>query len=416
MIAILIIGLVALIALFIFWTAFRDWLGRQLDAIWTIIVAVAPGIAAWLLNAFNWVGRAVGRYAFILLCVAAVVLVLMIVGLFIPWPAWSAFLFVLAICLVLLAWFPAGVILRLFRLTDAVVPRALRALIAWIAFVGFLCLMCPDVITIKTLLGAALVGFIFFGSTFKTKAIDKLIVPLVVCMCLWTAYGYFWPESFRSNIQIAESFAKRLQSVKDRTSRENETYAATTYAVALRDIVALYECSHDTVLTDVAADTVKRGTIVKLVSRKHEIKVIDEQGFVEIQLANKKGLFVGGQNKYYVEAEFVELATPRDITPKEDLKDLLKKQTPTTVSVGQKVGGEYMVGEHQLALKNGEESGWCTIQPCHAYMFSEVTPLRVQLIFEDGTSVNSWELKKWPNKYKFRIKNLGDEMPILKVI
>jgi len=133
-------------------------------------------------------------------------------------------------------------------------------------------------------------------------------------------------------------------------------------------------------------------------------------------LANKKGLFVGGQNKYYVEAEFVQLATPRDITPKEDLKDLLKKQTPTNVSEGQKVGGMYTVGEHQLALKNGEESDWCTIQPCHAYGFVKNPKTKVTLIYEDGTTANSWGLRKWPDKYKFKVKNLSNEMPVLRVV
>jgi len=260
--SILIVILMAFLGTFIFSPEFRTWISDSVEAIGLLLGEV-----------FVWVRKWVRRYVYFVLVMALAVLGLIIWALLTSSPTFSAFLFVLAICLVILTWLPAGVILRLFRVTDAVIPRVLREFVAWVAFVGWLSLMCPEVLTMKSLLGAALVGFIFFGTCTKIKVLDRIIAPIVIVMCLYSAvWSFFWPESFRSNTQFVESGAKRVQSIKDRISRENETYAATTYAVTLRDIVALYKCTHDTVLTDVAVDTVKRGTIVKLVSRKRRLK------------------------------------------------------------------------------------------------------------------------------------------------
>lgn len=395
---------------------FRHWISETLTAIGLLIADAIPAVGGWLRDALDLVRRAISIYAFILLCTAVVTLVLMAIALFIPWPTGSAFLFVLAICLIILAWLPAGIILRVFKVTDAVVPSALRALIAWVAFVGWLCLMTPDVITMKSLLGVALVGFIFFGSAFKTKAIDKLMIPLVVIMCLWVAWSYFWPESFRSTTRYTESWAKKIQTKKDRGSINNETDAATTYGQALQDITVLYKLNNNNVLNDVMTDTVKMGTIVKIVSHKQEIRVIDGQGFIQIQLANVKGSFVRGE-KYFVEAEYIQLASPRDVTPKND--DLLRKKVVKDEHISSNlnyVGGKFLVGEHTLALKNGQESDWCSIQECHAYTFLSGNSCRFILTYEDGTTAESWGSTAWPGKYKFKVKNLSAETPVLKVI
>lgn len=410
---ILILGIIALIAMLIFWNAFRNWVGNQLNAIWDIIEIYAPALAALLVDAFDWVRNASRVYLVVFLITALLSLVLLTLSLLINSPILTAMAFILAICLMIVVWLPAGIILRVFKLTDGVIPSVLKELVAWVAFVGWLGLMCPDVLTFKSFLGAALVGFIFFGIAVKINALEKLVAPLVIVMCLWVAWGYFWPESFRATTRYTESWAKRIQTKKDRGSINNETDVATTYGQALQDIIVLYELNDKGILNDAIVDTVKMGTIVKLVSHKAEVKVIDGQGFLEIQLANQRGSYVRGV-KYYVEAEYIQIASPWDVTPKNP--DLLKnRHSKTSVSVS-KVGGIFRVGEHSLALKMGEESDWCIIQSCHAYMFLENSALRVSLTFEDGSTVNSWELKKWPDKFKFKVKNLSYESPVLKVI
>lgn len=411
----LVIGVIALVAFVIALVLshdFRHWIGDTLTAIGLLIADAIPVVGNWLRDALILVRRVISIYAFILLITAIVALVLMAIALLIHWPTGSAFLFVLAICLVILAWLPAGIILRVFRVTDAVVPCALRALIAWIAFVGWLCLMAPDVITMKSLLGAALVGFIFFGSTFKTKAIDKLVVPLVIVMCLWTAWGYFWPESFRSTTRYTESWAKRIQTKKDRGSINNETDAATTYGQALKDITVLYNLVNDSILNDAMVDTLKIGTIVKIVSHKQEIKVIDGQGFIQIQLANLKGSFVRGQ-KYWVEAEFVQLANPREVTP--DNPDLLKNRTAKT---NQKPEAPKQVllskGVYNFSLKAGEKSPkimvngrYCAVSNNHD---------QFQLFYPTlQKAVPAWTSGSWPEENVFIIDSLVDQIVTIKV-
>jgi len=102
----------------------------------------------------------------------------------------------------------------------------------------------------------------------------------------------------------------------------------------------------------------------------------------------------------------------KSIEPKNQIKNTITR----TKITHEKVGGLYTVGEYVLNLKNGEESDWCTIQPCHAYSFVKSPTAKVTLIYEDGTTANSWDSGKWPDKYKFRVKNLSDEMPILIVL
>ena len=155
---------------------------------------------------------------------------------------------------------------------------------------------------------------------------------------------------------------------------------------------------------------------MKIGSHKKEIRVIDGQGFIEIQLPDKKtGSFVRAK-KYLVEAEYVELASPREVTPED--RDLLRKRgvpsnEPTLPAY---VGGIFSVGDHVLPLQKGQESDWCAIQDGRAYTFLNNNAIRITLTFEDGSSVNSWEISKWPDKYRFKVKNLTNDFPVLRVI
>ena len=192
------IVLVILIGLLIFSRDFRRWLGDTLQAIALLIAAAFPAVSAWLVNAVRVIGRVIGIYSLILAGTTLFALVLIIVALIINAPAFTAFAFVLALTLVLLAWLPAGIVLKLFRINNLVIPKLLKMIIAWVAFVGFLGLMCPDIITFRSLMGAALIGFILLGVTTRINALDKIVFPLVVVMCLTVAWKHFFPEDFRS--------------------------------------------------------------------------------------------------------------------------------------------------------------------------------------------------------------------------
>jgi hypothetical protein len=332
---IILIAVAIFLAMFIFWTGFRNWVGRQLNAIWTLIVAFAPAVAVWLLDALRAIARIVGIYSMILGGVSLFALILIIIALLINAPGFTAFAFVLAISLFLLSWLPAGIVMKVFRVTNAVVPQQLRFIIAWVAFIGFLGMVHPDALTWKSLLGFALFGFIWMATSSKFNAINRLIFPLVIIMCLAAGWEHFFPESYRSTTRYAMSWSKRVNTMKDRGSINNETDAATTYGVMLRDINNLYDMKNN-VLYDKPMHF-SRGTIVKFTSHKQEVTEIDGQGFVEITLAKANGSFVNG-SKYWIEAEYVQIATPREITPKDNsLLPSAKNQskTPQPPSSGQ---------------------------------------------------------------------------------
>lgn len=314
-----IVAIVVIIAMFIFLTDFRNWVGEQLAAAWGWITLLAPTVGAWLANAFAVIVRVVKIYSLVLAGTALFALILIILALLINAPGFTAFAFVLAIGLILLAWCPAGILLRIFRITSGVVPRPIKVFIAWVAFVGFLGLVFPDVLTFKSLCGAALVGFIALAIAAKTNVIDKIIFPFVMVICLGIAWQHFFPENFRSTTRYAVSLDKKINTVKDRGSINNETDAATTYAVVLKDVEVLYSLDEKNAVKPLIERDRKlsRGLIVRILSHKQEVKVIDGQGFLNIQLAKNNGSFVNGE-KYWVEAEFVQIAGPRDIVPKDD--------------------------------------------------------------------------------------------------
>lgn len=311
---------VAFFGLLIFSRDFRNWLGDTLTAIGLLILDAIPAIATWLREALRIIGRIIGIYSMVLAGVTVFALILIIIALLINSPGFTAFAFVLAISLFLLSWLPAGIVMKVFRVTKAVVPQQLRFIIAWVAFIGFLGMVHPDALTWKSLMGFALFGFIWMATSAKFNAIDRLIFPLVIIMCLAAGWEHFFPESYRSTTRYAISWSKSINASKDRGSINNETNAATTYGVILRDVNTLYELKNlkngVSDLTEISRN-LSRGTIVKFVSHKQEVKEIDGQGFVQIQLAKANGSFVKGE-KRWIEAEFVQIATPREVTPKDD--------------------------------------------------------------------------------------------------
>lgn len=316
-----IVAIVAIIAMFIFLSGFRDWIGRQLAAAWGWITFLAPTVGTWVANIFATITRIAGVYYVVLACIALFALVLTFFAFLINAPGLIAFAFILDIGLILLAWAPVGVLLRIFRITSGIVPVPLKVFIAWVAFVGFLGLVFPDVLSFRSLCGVALIALVALATAGKTNVIDKIIFPFVMIICLGIAWQHFFPENFRSTTRYAVSWDKKINTIKDRGSINNETDAATTYAVVLKDIKTLYakgiELNEtDTVIPEEKCE-LRRGTIVRVISHKQEVKVIDGQGFLRIQLAKNNGSFVNGK-KYWVEAEFVQVAGPRDIVPKDD--------------------------------------------------------------------------------------------------
>ncbi len=366
---ILILLIVALLAALFFSSGFRSWLWRQLTAIWTLIQIYFPVVS-----------RIVRIYYMIILGIAAFAFLLMMISLPFQLSSLTAFAFVLAISAVLLAWLPIGIVLRTLRATSSVIPKILKTFVAYVAFVGFIGLMYPDAISFKTMLGAALVGFICLGVTAKINLLDKIIFPLVIFMCLVAVWKYVSPDGFRSTVRYASSWSKQLNTHKDRGSIRHETDAATTYGIILKDVDILYTLS-DAGLSDVTADLAK-GTIVKLADHKEEVKIIDGQGFVQIQLAKANKSFVRGK-KYWIEAEFVQLASPRDITPEEDISHNANKAV-TVTSQADTIAVLYP-GARKFDLVDGKSTGWLTLPKFGKFRYSISSPnYNYKIIFSDG--------------------------------
>lgn len=323
---ILILIFIAIVVMIIFWTGFRTWISRQLNALWTLVTIYVPVVATWIGGVFRFIIRALGVYSLTVLILSAIALALIFISLLIGSPAFTAFAFVFGLGLILLAWLPAGVILRAFKVTNNIVPQVIRTFVAWVAFVGFLALVFPDIASFKTMMGAALIALITLGLTARFNALDKVIFPLVALMVLTITWKHFFPENFRSTVRYTQSWDKRINTAKDRGSIGNETEAATTYAVILKDVKSLYSKPGEDM--DEIVKSLDEGTLVRIVNHKQEVLVYDGQGFVEIQIAKDNGSFVNGR-KYWIEAEFVRVVSPGEIMAKEKKEENSSNNSPT---------------------------------------------------------------------------------------
>ncbi len=338
---------VVFMALMIFVTPFRTFVIGELSAIALLIGHYVPD---WLRSA----ARAVGIYTFILAAVTLLGFLLMFIAILIGNPGLTGFLFLFSLSLILLAWLPAGVILRTFRVTAAVVPQSLKVAIAYLAFVGFLGLVAPSVFTFSTVVGAGLVALILMGAAAHFNLLDKIIIPLVLIMCLVLAWQNFFPESYRSSVRYASSWSKRFDTFKDRASISNETDAATTYGVLLKDINVLYRQNAKGRLYDNEV-TLQRGTTVLICDFKKELFIIEGQSFIEIQLAKENGEFVNGP-KYLIQSAYLQTASPRDIIPEDDSL-LPGRKEDTTPSSGRMSVSSLTLGSNVFHLPNiGDET------------------------------------------------------------
>lgn len=365
---------VIFMALMIFVSPFRRKVVSEVKAIAAIVMHYLPG---WLKKT----AKAVGFYSFGLAMITVLAFFLMIIAILIGSPALTGFVFLLALALVLLAWLPAGIILKTFGLADEVVPKGLKVMIAWLAFIGFLGLIAPGVFTYYTMVGAALVALILMASSMAFNVMDRLIIPLVIVMCLTLAWQEFFPDSFRSSVRYASSWSKKFDTFKDRSSIANESDAATTYGVLLKSVNTLYQ-QGSSGLTEIETN-IPRGTIVLIASHKDELLVISGQSFVVIRLMKDNGSFVNGTT-YLIESEFIQIAAPRDIVP-EDNSLLPSKKGEKTV--GRRQAQVLCLGDNIFEFNTaGEKTQWLKL-PSYSNISNEIWSINGQflLVFSDGT-------------------------------
>lgn len=360
------------------WTSFRRWLGRQFALIAALIGRFLPAAFAWITRALGVIARYIGIYSFILSVTVVGALILMGIFILIGSPGLTGFIFVFCLGLILLAWLPAGLIMRLFRVTDGVVPCWLKSVIGVTAFIGFVGVVLPEVMTFITMVSLALIGFIFAAGTRKTNVIDKIIIPLTILMIAVITWKYVSPEGFRSSTRYIASWSKVFNTTKDRGSINNETEAATTYAIALKDISVLYEID-DKGKVELVDEEIAEGDTLRLVSHRDEVIIVEGQGLLKIQLRNDKGTFINGP-KYWVEAEFVQIASPREVVTKKDRADSVDKGSEEIeiVESANKVGwndfDRLPSGEYIFELQAGEETPWFGFEDGRRYQYSIGSP------------------------------------------
>ncbi len=374
------------------WPNFASFINRQISALGIMLFRMFSRLMVVLRKVYKFSKKAIGVYSIVVLIAAAVSLVMIISSVLIGSPIFTGLAFVISLSLVLICWLPIGGAIKvLSEATDYVegnregekkniFPNWIRAFVAWVAFVGFIGLVLPEILTLKSMIGAALIGFIVMGLSSKFNLLDNVVFPLVIIMVLVAAWQQFAPESYRSATRYAKSQSMRFTAGKDRASIKNETEALSTYATLLRDVKCLYLINENQI--DQIAVDLQAGEVFRLVNHKENVLLLNGHAFVEIQLANDKNSFVDG-NKYYIEAEFVEIVSARnyiaDKLTSSEKKEELKKPVAVYDSI-------FSSGTHYIDVDS-------------------ITPFNVVIYFNQGSG------KYWldSENFEFEIVPPGEE-------
>lgn len=368
--------------LLIFYKPLREFIGRYLKIFSGLIGKYFPQVKESLTKNLKKVGKIIGAYGLVVTVTVAIVIVLMILALLINQPIFTAIVFLLSIVTLLLVWMPVGLMLRIFG-AKTVVPRPLKTFVVSLAFFGFLLLFWPTLLSFKLLLGLSFLGFITFGLTAKFNVIDKIILPLVVIMLIILAWQHFFPEDFNSTVRYAQSWSKKINAGKRRASLKNETVASTTYALLLKDVSTLYVQNGSQL--DVISKELKQGLMVRVVSDKDTVLIYDGMGFMQIQLPNDSGSFVGG-GKYLIEAPFIQVTSPREMIPEIDLSE---KRKSSNDEEQKEMNGYVLLSPgklHHWLLRPGEETPWLSMPKTRKFSYTIDSNIRkYEVIFADGS-------------------------------
>jgi len=346
-------------------------------------------------------------YAIVAGSVLILSVVLLIFALYMQNYALSGITFILGCFLFMIVWLPLGVVLKLFKVNSSVVPVAVRSFFAWFTFVAFLAMIYPELFTLKFVLAVIVLAIFFAALPAKIKFLEKILMPFVIVMILVIGWQHFFPEDFRSSVRYAQSWSKSFNSSKDRGSIGNEADAATSYAQLLKDVDVLYVKSNLLLNSDTSIH-LKKGDIVRLVNHKQEVKIYDGQGFLQIQLKNKLGTYFKGP-KYFIEAELVQIASPRDIIPEDD--NLLPKNATSEIDEVTILGP----GVYNFVMSAGETSKKFRILT-NSFCITTDHNDQAVLLYENSVVLNLWELSKLPNNNELKIKSMVTQIVTIKVV
>jgi len=287
------------------------------------------------------------QYALIAGVTIIVIVSLLFLAIMIGSPIFSGLVFLVAIVCFFVLWLPLGVVLKIFRINNAIVPTPVKSFFSWVAFVGFMAMMTPDVFTLKTTLVASLVAIFIL---MLTSRFNKLVLLLVIIMCFFSAWKLIAPDSFRAVDRHRLAISSLFTTANDRAALRKEAKASSTFGRLIKDVRVVY-LRNGSQLAEIPV-SLPKGTIVLLCDQKRGASIFQGQSFVEVRLPNNYGSYVNSQC-YWLESNLLEIGTMASLTPAEKsseerhvLRDTIVRDTIMSVSLGP--------GIHKLQLKPGQ--------------------------------------------------------------
>lgn len=346
----------------------------------------------------------VNRGALILIAVSLGILFLITVGGIVGPEIIAAICILTGITITVLVYLPVGIFLRIFGYRGSLVPTGLRTVLAGAGFIAFFGLMYPGEMTFSVLLISAVVAVILALTSFSQKAQQVVISMVVIVMIISSVWKYGEPDSYRAMTEYFGTMLEVVTTSSDRGRLEDRSEIAATYARVNRDIKVMYSVMDGSSLVESAIEpTLKAGSVIRIFEHKSSTLRYQGQEFIMIQRTNDKGTFVNGDT-LWIEADYIDIVTPAQL--RAEIKSQNEEQVivPAIQQESQVVSGYYDKSGQYFMAPAGGETGLITVGPCLSYYFDNGAS-RITLYYPDGTSANSWEISKWPDKGTFRLKN-----------
>ncbi len=367
--------------------------------------------------------RTISAYLPVVFGIAIALMLLIILGAFIPWPIFKAITFLFLVAMTLGIWFPFGLLLRIFRINSAVFPVWIKAFVAWICFIAFLGIIFPSLMSKPIVIFGALILWGFFsGLSSKFDVLNRVTPYIVIILLIWVSWKYVAPNSFRATARFFQARSELLYTKADRNSIETEANAKATYGHLLKDVNVAYKVT----LNDEKISTItdmpiflKRNSVFLVVNHQKENYAYDGQSFLEIKLPNSNGSYVTG-TKIWIDADLIEVGDRAEI--ESDLQSAgnsIKKQEPEERTSQMLVSPEPIIinGTKVFNLKAGEFTPWfASPDGVYSDMYISSPSLDFRSYVSDGTDYPGGFAYPVKKHCYWRVKAFSDQFVTVVVV
>lgn len=393
--------IVILVVLFIVFPPLPAFLGRSIRALASNIQQVyndrlLPTIIIFLYIMLGWF-----LFSFLLLSIGMTFNVSWMIGLsFLSSIIWLYILFLL----------PGSVRMVLNK---SFLPIGLRIFVSWLAVLGFIGLIYPKAITLSLFIGLGLLAFISVGLASRYDKVNSAVMIGITCLCLMVVWNFVAPDNFRSTSRILKAYSKEYAAGNDRSSIIKTGEAEATYGRLLKDVKVAYRVTRfneddgSIMKMEDLPISLSKDSVFLVINHRKEVSCFEGQTFIEIKLQKNNGSYLTGR-KIWIDADLIEIGPRKSI----DLslngsgtnKNVIQEKQPQFVDLSPSFYDA--VGSYPLALKNGQESEWITVGPCHRYNFSSDF---ITLKYEDGTILDVWSATRLRDVAKFKVINRSNK-------